>query len=79
VGTDEKGDRVVYLEKDGLARAQAVKTGLSDLRHVEITEGLKPMNLVIVSYGQELKDGTPVVQEQEKQKMPVKKGVMNPH
>lgn len=55
--------RLVFVEERGVARARPVDVGLSDERRVEILEGLRPDDRVIVGPFRtldELKDGDPV-------------------
>lgn len=45
----QNGEKVVWVKKDSLIRPQPVKTGLDDDINVEITQGLKPGDEVILS------------------------------
>jgi len=51
----------VFMIENGTARAREVKTGTLMGNQIEITEGLKPGDRVIVSEVDRLADGTPVV------------------
>lgn len=50
----------VFVIRDGVAGRLAVKTGLRDLRRVQITEGLKAGDIVAISGLDRLSDGTRV-------------------
>ncbi len=45
----DKTDEYVFLYKDGKAKLQLVKTGIQDNTYIQITEGLKPGDEVIVA------------------------------
>ena len=56
-----KGERhVVFKVEDGLARTQAIKLGVSDGRWVEVIEGLKEGEPIVVEGLYALKNGTRV-------------------
>lgn len=57
---------IVFLEKNGVAIARPVVTGLSDSRRIEIKEGLESDDLVITGPFRsldELKDGMPITHD----------------
>ncbi len=56
----QSNDPFVWVYKNGTARKVKIKTGLSDIDSVEITEGLKQGDEVIIVRGAELKDGEKV-------------------
>lgn len=60
---------VVFIEKDGKAKKLVVKTGISDFENIEITEGLKKGDKVIVgpyaTVSKKLKEGDPVKTKKE--------------
>ncbi len=56
--------KAVFLLKNGVARAQPVETGISDLERIEIKDGIGPNDQVIVGPFRaldEMTDGQPVV------------------
>lgn len=57
----EQGSRYVFVEKDAVATAREVKTGLRQGNDIQITEGLAPGERVIVFGGANLKDGESVI------------------
>jgi multidrug efflux pump subunit AcrA (membrane-fusion protein) len=59
----DEGDATVLVVEGGIVRTRPVKTGLLSGGEVEITEGLKPGDLVVRRAGALLRDGqkiTPV-------------------
>ncbi|HEY8343704.1 MAG TPA: efflux RND transporter periplasmic adaptor subunit [Bacillota bacterium] len=51
------GEKIVYVVEDGRARARTVTTGVDDGKAVEITSGIKPGDLIVVSGQHYLTDG----------------------
>ncbi|ONI40361.1 hypothetical protein AN639_04930 [Candidatus Epulonipiscium fishelsonii] len=56
----EDGKQFVYVDRNGIAEKQYVKTGLFDDSTIVITEGLTPSDEVITTWSSQLRDGTPV-------------------
>jgi len=54
------GKHIVFKIADGLARSQEIKLGISDGRWVEVVEGLKEEELIVVDGLYALKEGTKV-------------------
>lgn len=64
--------RYVFVEKDGVAEAREIKTGLRQGDDIQVTEGLTPGERVVVFGGGNLKDGENViVQEANTEPQPV--------
>ena len=57
---DKGGERVVFVEKDGLAAARTVTLGVIEGDRVQVLEGLEPGDRVIVAGHREVEDGTKV-------------------
>lgn len=58
--TTPRGNKIVYVIKDGKANARPVIIGLEQKQHVQITEGLQAGEIVVVAGNLNLKDGTAV-------------------
>ncbi len=56
----EDGKQFVYVDRNGVAEKQYVKTGIFDDSTIVITEGLTPNDNVITTWSSQLRDGTPV-------------------
>jgi multidrug efflux pump subunit AcrA (membrane-fusion protein) len=56
----EGGKSVVYVVDSGMAARRDIKTGFSDSKHVQVLEGIKENEMVVVSGQNLLKDGTRV-------------------
>ena len=64
---DARYVKIVFVLENGVAKARPVETGLSDERRVEILQGIKPTDHVIIGPFRaldELKDGDPVAPAQ---------------
>ncbi|AQQ71784.1 Cation efflux system protein CusB precursor [Limihaloglobus sulfuriphilus] len=55
-----RGSRIVYVIEDGKAHMRQVKTGLEQQEYIQITEGLKGGEIVVVAGNLNLKDGAAV-------------------
>jgi membrane fusion protein (multidrug efflux system) len=55
------GERLIFVEEDGVAKARAVSLGMIERDRVQITEGLRPGELLIVSGLSEIEEGTRVI------------------
>lgn len=66
----KNGRKVVYLAVDNMAVEKQVKTGLSQRGITEITEGLKPGDLLITSGLQTMKDGKAITVQGERAPRP---------
>ena len=58
---DRGGERLVYVEEDGLARARQVEIGVIEQDRIQITSGLHPGDRLIVAGHREVEEGTAVV------------------
>ena len=58
---DRGGERLVYVEEDGLARARMVEIGVIERDRIQITSGLHPGDRLIVAGHREVDEGTAVV------------------
>ena len=58
---DRGGERLVFVEQDGLARARPVSLGVVQGDRIEIVQGLAPGDKLITAGHTEVEDGTPVV------------------
>ncbi|WP_035261574.1 efflux RND transporter periplasmic adaptor subunit [Desulfonatronum lacustre] len=58
---DRGGERLVYVEEDGLARARQVEIGVIERDRIQITSGLHPGDRLIVAGHREVDEGTAVV------------------
>lgn len=56
----EKGEEIVYVEKDGSAERRVVETGFTDDVHVEIVVGVEAGEAVVVKGQRSLRHGQPV-------------------
>jgi membrane fusion protein (multidrug efflux system) len=54
---DRGGERILFVEKDGIAHARTVSIGIIDGKRVQIVKGLKPGDNLIVSGQHELEEG----------------------
>jgi membrane fusion protein (multidrug efflux system) len=61
---DKGGERVVYVEKDGVAESRTVSLGVIEGDRIQITRGLKPGDNLIVTGQTEVQDGGPVKVEE---------------
>ena len=57
---DKGGERLVYVEEDGLAQSRTVSIGVIEGDRVQITSGLKPGDHLIVKGHTEVEDGMKV-------------------
>jgi membrane fusion protein (multidrug efflux system) len=51
------GERVLFVEKDGVAMARTISVGIIEGERVQITSGLSPGDRVIVSGHMEVEEG----------------------
>jgi membrane fusion protein (multidrug efflux system) len=58
---DKGGERLVFVEKEGVARARMVQLGVLDGDRIQVTAGLEPGDRLIVSGQKDVEDGTKVV------------------
>ncbi|SDB40420.1 membrane fusion protein, multidrug efflux system [Desulfonatronum thiosulfatophilum] len=58
---DRGGERLVYVEEDGVARARNVSIGVIERDRIQITRGLEPGDRLIVAGHREVEEGTAVV------------------
>jgi len=76
-GTEDKKAEVVFVYKDGKVKKQAVKTGIQDSENIEILEGLKSGEEIVVgpfnAINKLLDDGAEVKKVDEKELFKVKK------
>ncbi len=54
------GEKRVFLEKDGKAESRTIRTGVEERDWVEVVEGLKPEESVILTQSVRLGEGSPV-------------------
>ena len=57
---DRGGERLVYVEKEGVAHARTVSLGVIEGDRIQITEGLTPGDRLIVTGQNNVQDGTKV-------------------
>ena len=57
---DKGGERIVYVEKDGVAESRTVTLGVIEGDRIQITRGLNPGDHLIVTGQTEVQDGGPV-------------------
>lgn len=57
---EKNGKTSVYVVRDGQARLQVIKTGISDSTHIQVVKGLKQGDKVIINPSSALKDGSVV-------------------
>ncbi|PIP47920.1 MAG: efflux transporter periplasmic adaptor subunit [Deltaproteobacteria bacterium CG_4_8_14_3_um_filter_51_11] len=55
------GERLIFIEKNGIARARTISIGIIEQDRVQITGGLSPGDRLIVAGQSELEDGTKVL------------------
>ena len=55
-----RGENIIFVLKDGKVRSRTVKTGIEQRHLIQILEGLKPGESVVVSGNEHLKNGTSV-------------------
>jgi membrane fusion protein (multidrug efflux system) len=60
---DKGGERILYVEKDGVVHARSVSIGVIEGDRVQITEGLQAGDRLIVAGQTEVEEGTRVVVE----------------
>ncbi|MGD8562247.1 MAG: efflux RND transporter periplasmic adaptor subunit [Desulfarculaceae bacterium] len=58
---DKGGERLIFVEENGVAHARTVNLGVIDGDQIQITEGLKPGDNLIVTGQTEVEEGTRVV------------------
>ncbi len=58
---DRGGERLVYVEEDGTARARQVSIGVIERDRVQIIQGLNPGDRLIIAGHREVEDGTLVL------------------
>lgn len=58
---DRGGERLVYVEEDGVARGRQVEIGVVERDRIQITSGLRPGERLIVAGHREVEEGTAVV------------------
>jgi membrane fusion protein (multidrug efflux system) len=58
---DKGGERLVFIEKDGVAQSRTVSIGVIEDDRVQITEGLNPGDHLIVKGHTEVEDGIKVI------------------
>ena len=58
---DRGGERLVFVEKDGMAQARTINVGVITGDSVQITQGLKPGDKVIVTGQNDVQEGTKVL------------------
>ena len=61
-----ESSRYIFVEEDGIAKERKVETGLRQGNEIQITDGLKPGEEVIVFGGGNLKDGEKVTVQETK-------------
>ncbi len=75
--TDSEKEEIVFLYKDGKVFRQKVKTGIQDSENIEITEGLKSGDEIVIApfnaINKQLSDSTSVKKVDEKELFKVKK------
>lgn len=54
---DKSGERILYVEEDGVVNARAVSVGVIEGDRVQITEGLEPGDHLIVKGQQDVEEG----------------------
>jgi HlyD family secretion protein len=64
--TTPRGGKIVYVVEDGIAHAREVKTGLENQQTIQITEGLRQGEIVVIAGNLNLKDGAAVQMGQAK-------------
>lgn len=75
VAADEKGAKWVFQQgPDAKAVKKSIKTGLSGLQYVEITEGLKAGDTVVASLGRPIEEGDPLTIEDKGKKETSERG-----
>jgi membrane fusion protein (multidrug efflux system) len=57
---DKSGERLVYVEKDGVAHARTVSLGVIEGDRIQIAEGLEPGDRLIIKGHKEVEEGMPV-------------------
>jgi membrane fusion protein (multidrug efflux system) len=57
---DKGGERILYVEKDGVAHARTVSIGIIEGDRVQITKGLEPGDRLIVTGQKEVEEGIKV-------------------
>jgi membrane fusion protein (multidrug efflux system) len=57
---DKGGERLLFIEKDGVAQSRAVSIGVIEGDRVQITSGLNPGDHLIVKGHTEVEDGIKV-------------------
>jgi len=58
---DKGGERIVFVEKDGVAQSRTIAIGVIEGDRVQVTSGLKPGDHLIVKGHTEVEDGMKVV------------------
>jgi membrane fusion protein (multidrug efflux system) len=54
---DKKGERLLFVEKDGVAHARTVSIGVIEGDRIQITKGLEPGDNLIVTGQKEVEEG----------------------
>jgi membrane fusion protein (multidrug efflux system) len=54
---DKGGERILFVEQDGIARSRTVSLGIIDGDRVQITQGLEPGDRLIVTGQTQVEDG----------------------
>ena len=57
---DKGGERILFVEKDGVVHARTVSIGIIEEDRVQITKGLEPGDLIIVTGQREVEEGMKV-------------------
>ena len=58
---DKGGERIVFVEKDGVAESRTISIGVIEADRVQITAGLNPGDHLIVKGHTEVEDGMKVI------------------
>lgn len=60
---DRGGERIVFVEENGVAKSRMIRLGVIDGDRIQILEGLKPGEKLIVTGHTEVEDGTGVISQ----------------
>jgi membrane fusion protein (multidrug efflux system) len=58
---EKGGERIVFVEKDGVAESRTISIGVIEGGRVQITDGLNPGDNLIVKGHTEVEDGMKVI------------------
>jgi membrane fusion protein (multidrug efflux system) len=58
---DKGGERIVFVEKDGVAQSRTISIGVIEGDRVQVTGGLNPGDHLIVKGHTEVEDGMKVI------------------